>query len=43
VIERETPQVESTDETIESDDASEADALLDELAEETEQVVLSPE
>jgi MFS family permease len=39
VIERETPQVESTDETIES----EADVLPDELAEEAEQVVLSPE
>jgi hypothetical protein len=43
VIERETPQVESTDETIEPDDASEADVLPDELAEEAEQVVLSPE
>ena len=43
VIERETAEDESVDETIEHDDASEAELLLDELAEEVEQVVLSPE
>ncbi|MBY8998620.1 MAG: MFS transporter [Candidatus Thorarchaeota archaeon] len=43
VITRETPQVESADETIELDDASEAEQLLDELAEEVEQVPLNPE